>query len=1076
MFLGQHARRSCFPCLSATTWAQPGKDASTYHRWLSRLQGSIGTIVLIESSHIEHRLLALILWSYACALLNFVTFQGFSMLSRGNSSAGNRLRRAKSASSVQNYRPASVDAPSQDPELAYRHALTAASVAFEHAHGRAVKRAPAEVDDVLTPEGEGLLKHRRSIRFTGPSALSVNQRSTIRRSTADRNASARKLHSTQSQGSLREPSLRTSDSFTTALGDQNDDYVERRVSSVPSSYRKLRKSKSMVNTSKSPGLSLVNSFSKRAGPSHNHSQGHSQQRIDHRRRASTESRLRKSFSFLRPPTLSPNPSDAPVDQDKAVQIARDQFVRQLEQQRLKEKTSVVDFAQSRRTAKPFKRTVRTSSTNSYGSAIASPAAAAGAKEVSKTAGFGRKARSISNSLKSKLKRAFQKSSEPEDMVPNQHLNASRAHFGDYASTFNGIQQRYDYHIPSPDTDTIRRIDSRSQTFRETSAFVEKKSHPASVRSVESDQSAEDDPSRVSSWDNSTIANSLATLQLRENKRLSTINEHGAPYQPSSVRSYGHLAHRFAADDSIRDFSAGSLYTRLRREIEKNERQARNEEGVTAFEHHRAKDLKHIADLTPRDSSLTSHGQGLRMSKSVIFDPAATNSKKQPSHTHNNHEKKEAFGVRSLETARESPERTDSLGSTPKRPLREVKSAFFPPTTRIERSGTSPYRQAMRSSTDVGPSVEHDMHMPNETKNHLTGIPQSGYLGVKNATDSDSIYSRTTSGNTPRASDSPSSDSHSDGGTAVVALRPLKYDHSSSPSRNKNASSTQSSGDWKKWLSSEVAQMETQGNSSFTGRSMLLSNAPGHKREKAQLNDDDVEIGRLSEPDCTRKQPVAEVQANARLRPTQNSKDTSDSMVERYPLVEIGTPHAPTPGQSWAISPGEIPPRSWSQNQAHQGSNSPQSAHTLKSTKDLRPKASQASLNNSLRNTTNQKRHGMNLLPMSSTSQETLRTPSPRNAINTKSSENLGSRYSAEREARLRRMQSSGSLNSKHQQENRPPFSSGGSGEKKRPPLIATRSAGSISPKEGSQLMIERFLTHRRRDMRISEESGGDAFL
>lgn len=119
------------------------------------------------------------------------------MLSRGNSNAGNRLRRAKSASSVQNYRPASIDASSQDPELAYKHALTAASVAFEHAHGgRAVKRAPAEVDVVSTPENGGLLKHRQSIRFTGPSAVSINQRSIIRRSTADRDASGRKLHST----------------------------------------------------------------------------------------------------------------------------------------------------------------------------------------------------------------------------------------------------------------------------------------------------------------------------------------------------------------------------------------------------------------------------------------------------------------------------------------------------------------------------------------------------------------------------------------------------------------------------------------------------------------------------------------------------------------------------------------------------------------------------------------------------------------------------------------------------------------------------------------------------------------
>ena len=979
------------------------------------------------------------------------------MLSRGNSTAGNRLRKAKSASSVQTYRPAPIDVPSQDPGLAYEHALTAASVAFEHANGRTVKRTSTEGDAGSNLDGEGLLKHRRSIRFTGPSAVSVNQRSITRRSAANQQSPTWNLHSTRSQYSMREPSPRTSDSFVSSSADQNAEYVERRVSSIPSSYRKLRKTRSMMNTSKGSGLPLANSFSKRAGHSRNASL--QQRDSDNHRRASTESRLRKPLSFLRLPTHSP---EEPVDQDKAVRIARDQYVRQLEQQRLEEKTSTVDSARSRKATKPFKRTVRTSSTTSYGSAIASPAATAGTKDVSKTAAFGRKARIISLSLKNKLKRAFQKPSETEDVVPVQHLNASRAHFGDYASTFNGTQQRYDHHIPSPDTDTIRRIDSRNQTCRENSAYVEKSSHPASIRSVKSDQSAEDDPSRVSSWTNSTIANSLATLQLRENKRLSTINEHGAPYQPSSIRSYGQS---FApTDDTVRDFSAGSLYTRLRHEIEKNERLARGDERIAGTERHKVKDRKHIAELTPRGSSLAPHGQSLDTSKSVIPSLAVT-----ANHTYNSHRNREEFGVGSFEPARESLEGTDSANSSPKRPLREVKSAFFPPTTRIERSSTSPYRQAMRTSTDDSPDVDRDTWTPKGTKTHTTGTSHSNYLGVKNATDSDSIYSRTTSGNTPRASDSPSSDSQDGSGTAIVALRPLKYDHSSSPSHNKTTSA-HSSGDWKRWLSSEVSQMATQGNSSVTNRSMLPSNTFGHKREHAQLNDDDVEIGRLVLSDHTPKQPVAEVQASARSL-THNG--TADSMIERYPLLEIKAPLANGPEKHpWTVSPEQVPPRNQSRNRARREDDSPQSIRTLRATKGL---ASQVSLNSSSGNTTNQKRYGMSLIHRDSTSQENPHTPSPRSALTPKPSEYSGSRHSAEREARLRRMKSSNSLDSRHQQENRP-FGSDSS-EKKRPPLMATRSAGSISPKEGSQLMVERFLTQRRRDMRISEESGGDpAFL
>jgi len=995
---------------------------------------------------------------------------GFKMLSRGNSGAATRLRRAKSASSVQTYRPNSSDIV-VDPETAYQHALAAASVAFEQAHGREVKSKSSGEYDTRQPP-----RDRQSIRFTGPTAVPLNQRSITRREAAEYACSReRSKTSSDARRSRREPSLRTSDSFVTALPEQNEEYVERRVSSIPSSYRKLRKTKSMSNPDKSSAFSLVNGLSR--------TKGHHSLRPpknDTHARASQDSSLRRSLSFLRQPTASPEPLRKSIDQDKAVQVARDQFVRQLEQQRAKEKTSVVDFAEKRKSAKPFRRTVRSSSTTSYGSAIASPAAEA--LNPPKNQGLGRKARSISISLKSRLKRVFQKPSGNENVMPAQQLDASRPHFGDFMSSFNGTQQRYDHHIPSPDGNTIRRIDSRGSTSRGTSAFVERPSRPGSIRSIESGVGAEKDESRVSSWGTSTAANSLATLQSRENKRLSTINE-GAPYQPSSMRSYGDLGHDLVTNtDPIRDFSAGSLYSRLRREIEKNERMARIRGETLNEEEQAAGGLNYVDNFTPRGSSLSNQQRGgVRMSKSVIFSPTTSMSGKQSEKSQYAHIRIQEPNLLSTESLHKSLERRDIGGSLIKRPLHEVKSTFFPPSIHLERNSTSPYRQAIRGSSESDSTAVKPVRTPNLSKIGTALNEQSPFLQVRNFTDSDSIYSRTTSGNTPRATDSPSSSSEDDErpGTAVVASQPIRWDQSSSPSHNRKTSTVQSSGDWKRWLSTEVAQLERKGTTPTRIHDGSSASTLGHKREKAQLDVDDVELGRLRLTHDKPVQPVAQQQGISQPRPILARQGTSESMVERYPLLEIGEPH---PNAQGGQSPTKTSVPSQLRKQSDWENESPQSIRTLKQATELRPKSSRPSLQNQASSFTMQKRHGMSFVSSCTGSSDTLRTPSPHIAISSKAGLNSGGSHSPEREARLRRMQSSTSLDSRRNQENRPFANSETKGSNDgqlkgaRPSFSATQSVSSVE-KEASQGLIDRFLSNRRRHIRISEESGGDpAFI
>lgn len=996
------------------------------------------------------------------------------MLSRGNSSAGARLRRAKSASSVQTYRAAGNNSTPIDPEIAHQDALTAASVAFDQAHGRKLQ-AKRSGDISANSSPERRLNHRQSIRFTGPSAVPTNQRSITRRESSKQKITAERSKTLPNNPRSRHgSSVRTSDSFVTALPDQNEEYVERMVSSEPSSYRKLRKTKSMVNPSKASGLSIVSGFSRSRVYSRSHSlRPHND---NTHKGAHQDSRLRKSISFLRQSTASSQSPRNSIETDQAVQLARDQFVRQLEEQREKEKTSTVDIDQQRKSAKPFRRTVRTSSTNSYGSSIASPAAEA--LVIPKKNGLGHKARNMSVSLKDRLKKVFRKPSDPEAGLPTQQLNASRAHFGDFESTFNGIQQHYDHPIPEPDKSTVRRIDSRGNTFRDKSAFVEKPTYPGSIRSLESTEDTEKDNSRVSSWGTSTLATSLASLPSRENKRLSTINE-GAPYQPSSVRSQGNLAHNFGAStDPSRDFSAGSLYVRLRREIENNQCMAREQEDAMDPEERAARGPNYIANLTPRGSSLsTPQHHGIRTSKSLAFNP------QQGLGEQGIHSQSRRVKIEEVPTM--DPSESDKgLGGyrdhgdwTPKRPLREVRSAFFPPSVHVERSSPSPYRQVMRGSSE-------DDATPRRRVSTSDDAEQSPFLRVRNFTDSDSIYSRTTSGHTPRASNSPSTSSEEDlrSGTAFVARNSTKYDHLSSPSHRRKTSSVQSSGDWKRWLSTEVAQLERRVKMPNQAHNLSSTVTYGHKRENAQLNEDDVEIGSMRTVRHGSMVPVAYQQTTSQPRPLPIRQNTSDSMVAGYPVAETEKPHADAsntnahPGRSLTMRP---------YNEMVMGTQkeSPQSDRTLRSNGELPPKSSPTSLAYQPTNYAAQKRYGMSLTPTLSGSSETIRTPSPRVSNAPRPNASVGSRHSAERVARLRRMQSSTSLDSRRSKENQPLNSSnskgsnGGLSKVARPALLANGSTTSVNEREGSQGLIKNFLSSRRREMRISEESSGEpAFL
>ena len=973
------------------------------------------------------------------------------MLSRGNSDAATRLRRAKSTSSVKTYRPAPSDSNAIDPEIARQHAVVAASRAYEDAHGRASPQKNALDTKDVTPSGDAgqRLGRRQSVRFTGPSAVATKQRSITRRQAPESAVARPKLHGAVSFD--RGPDILTQDSDGLTTASHGTEYVERRVSSTPSSYRKIRKTKSMFNPAKSASLSFMTGSSKKRN----------------RRLSQLVEPVGTGTDNTRPESRTDVPLSFPAqadatsnNQDAALKIARDTYVRQLEQQRLKEKKSFMEFAKPRKSAKAFRRTVRTSSTNSYGSAVGS--AAAHSKEPSQTSGLGSRARSVSVVLKNKLKKVFQRQPEIEESLPKQQLNASRPYFGGYMFASNGVQQHYEHHIPSPDGETLRRVDSRGSTVRDASAFVERPSNPASIRSVRSEASLVEETSRVSSWANSTATGPLAVNQASEHKRLSIIHEHGGPYQPSSsMRSYGDLSRRYAAfNDPIRDYSAGGLFSSLKQKIEENERAAKLGKGD------KQQVGKHqIADLTPRGSSYKARNlsrgtiseesmdnhdpfNGALPGDSAILNPSA----KSPES--NLRENRYNIGDGSQNLPQSSTSEDGDV--TPRRPLREVRSAFFPPSTRIERRSTSPFRRAKATSSDEGTVIQAD-GTPKMSTMSAAGDSRTGFLHVRSLSRSDSIYSRTTSGNTPAASPSPPSTSDSEDtrgvGTAVVDRKALKYEKPLSPRQDSGPSSAKSSGDWQRWLSKEVAQLEARTLKAYEDQEISPASTIGHKREGAQFEDHDVEIGKFQST-ATPKQLLPAYHEYSTPKSVSKSQSTDD-LPKRFPLAEI---------RSSAITPHKE-----------------QSFSKLPQSTDQHGRASHTSLTNSSSNANLKKRYGMSLKASPTGSSDTLRTASSLSQLRDRPSGIASPHYSPDREARLRRMQSSNSIETRRQNEtkpfyrteNTPPARSGL--ENARPSLMTSPSADNHS--SGSQLMIERFLGDRRRHMRISEDSSADpAFL
>ncbi|KAL4884090.1 hypothetical protein BJY04DRAFT_13785 [Aspergillus karnatakaensis] len=271
--------------------------------------------------------------------------------------------------------------------------------------------------------------------------------------------------------------------------------LEDRIASLPSSYRRLRRSRSMFSTrqrsSHIPNTSRESyspNLGKRGPPS------------DQPRLYRT---LRRSMSFLRSDDRPRNTLRHAKSHDVAIQLARSQY----EQDHLNSPDSStwapLPISKVRREHKPFRKTFRGISTSQD-----TTATDASIEPVRTSQSHG-KARAFSSTIKKGIKRVLGLSRNVTEQGVAQ-ASPSSSQWGQSPSTEISNDIEYSGGCGSSEVDNSHQQSS---------------SRPPTVRRMQSSGSLATSRSRVTSWADSTAANTIATPNA-SGQRLSIISEQG----------------------------------------------------------------------------------------------------------------------------------------------------------------------------------------------------------------------------------------------------------------------------------------------------------------------------------------------------------------------------------------------------------------------------------------------------------------------------------------------------------------------------------------------------------------------
>ncbi|ELR04666.1 hypothetical protein VC83_07091 [Pseudogymnoascus destructans] len=892
----------------------------------------------------------------------------------------NRITRRKSAASIHSQRHI-------DPETSRQQAYAAATYAFARAQERSGDMGPGSAvaaantanprEENIRPRTDngtrgGVLKHKQSVRFAGPLAAprpalgtrTIQQNSVQKKlstgsprpqeSTGD--APVHSAYRPQSRSSSLKASFRQvgPESYATALAAYDEYYTrEDDVVTTPSSYRKIRRSKSMLHPATAQGPLFSN------GTPESSIVGQRNYGL-FRSKSNIALRAPKSMGFLQG---GRSRSARNPEYDVAVQVARDKFLHQVEQQRLREQPSFL-FRSSkarRREEKSLRRSFRAnSSTNSYGMPIASENQN---YHRSWDDTLKNRARQASKSFKNKLKGLFRRSNgDGSGAIPDKEVQAQKSHITDYEIQIGPpMALSSAYEESPPGRATLSSVSTQQPSLRMVPSSHRLRSIAGSMQSLTSEASSK---SRVMSWTNTdTTANSRYAAAERERERLSVINENGT-HKASSSFNRPPLKNQYSAYPDfnppgstrghpppfVGQVDSARVYSALMRRLDENSPEAKltkqKENSRTCRSPKR--DVPGSGSVDSRQSSQgykstiirvnnssenlstsTDRFQNMNQSNDVFYTARSYNDSGSVGHKrgHSNSSASTVITRKSNYRAypppimgglptKISPQEamaTVELQGTVSRGPRETRSTFFGRTELTNIGGTpSPYRRAMAeadlnstmtkmgmSSANSSPLLPDSLRRAKSALSLADSETDKREAGGIDSAYTESIYSRTTSGRTPPdMTESPRANEDSTPrklGSAVLVERTTYCP--SAPLHRVNAST--GSTDWKAWMSAQVSKLERAKENVDAATSAVhlvphvVPTMPkifgAHIRETAQISGDDTAF---SVPKATTitNQPLEVLQEDANVSPKPILKSKLSSSSQLAPNV------TPTPSQ------------------------------------------------------------------------------------------------------------------------------------------------------------------------------------
>ncbi|GFF70758.1 hypothetical protein IFM61606_00666 [Aspergillus udagawae] len=659
--------------------------------------------------------------------------------------ANDRLRRSQSARSIRRSRKSSLPSEPFDPSIARQHAAAAASRAMLRSSDR------SSADSKHSYDRLGGLESMAVPSRGPPRPPRHTQASAKNPSVEDASPSCR---SVASYIESRDDDL----TFSAALPPISEFRgLDGRDSSLPSSYRRLRKARSMFSTRQRSSY-ISHEFSSDAYAR----RINDTEQFDMPRSYRT---LRRSMSFLRS-GQSPRAIRHTQSQEAAVQLARSQFQENMVGQLSSQRQSSITTLKPRREHKPFRKTFRTTSGSGMDT-DASPSAGQ-SKRVSSRG----KARALSSSIKRGLKRVL-------------GLSKTATAPGQAEASPSSLQQ----HDCGPSSTISDGDFSHSEEFDHSHEAIGH-SRPPTVRSVRSNESLATSRSRVTSWADSTVANTITTRRAPERDYLSIINEQGdfngrasseLPPRPGPIRPDGSI-------------DSKHLYDALLRRIGREDTPSPSEEVVVdQVKEHRLIPAR-TSSLHPRRSKQTI--------RQIPSDASIASSR--------------TFATANAGTS--TPQKQTQRHPRSSMPSRRISSAPKKASANLKFS-------------PVGNAEEPAAASAEDTDDDSRSVIVASHADPETLSNSPSIYSRTTSGNSPERKDQVidlySSETEDEPG--IVTIYESQRTAYGSPKRIARSSSSgtrvRPSAEWKQWMSSQVARFET------------IVPPRDHYREDAQIHEE-----------------------------------------------------------------------------------------------------------------------------------------------------------------------------------------------------------------------------------------------